>query len=139
MEQRVGVVTRAAAGIKHHRTVQRYWRVGEATDEDLGPHGLPGLVVVAGFARVVLVAAQLGPSPSVHFPRKSTWTRSIGSVKRKFYSPLTSFSLKGRSEGLYCARSRVTLREDRTVWPFGAWVPTCPDCILTASVVSRRT
>ena len=67
MEQRVGVVARAAAGIKHHRPVQRYGRVGEATDEDLGAHRLPGLVVVAGFARVVLVAAQFGLSPRFIF------------------------------------------------------------------------
>jgi hypothetical protein len=66
MEQRVGVVARAAAGIKYHRPVQRYGRVGEATDEYLGTHGLSGLVVVVGFARVVLVAAQFGLSPSVH-------------------------------------------------------------------------
>jgi hypothetical protein len=62
MEQRVGVVTCAAAGIKHDRPVQWYGRVGEATDEDLGAHGLPGFVVVAGFACVVLVAAQCGLS-----------------------------------------------------------------------------
>src|SRR5829696_10237669 len=65
-EQRVGVAAGAAPGIKHHRPVQRYGRVGEATDEDLGPNRLPGLVVVAGFARVVLVAAQFDLSPSVH-------------------------------------------------------------------------
>ena len=63
MEQRVGVAAGAAAGIKHHRPVQRYGCVGEATDEDLGAHRLPGLVVVAGFVRVVFVAAQLGLSP----------------------------------------------------------------------------
>src|SRR5215218_3260105 len=83
MEQRVGVVARAAAGIKHHRPVQRNRRVGEATDEDLGAHRLPGLVVVAGFACVVLVAAQFGLSPRLSFSRKSILT-SVNSLRAKF-------------------------------------------------------
>ena len=38
VEQRVGVTAGTAPGIQHRRLVQRYGRVGEATDEDLGPH-----------------------------------------------------------------------------------------------------
>src|SRR5215210_6691569 len=92
MEQRVGVVAGAAAGIKHHRPVQRYGRVGEAPDEDLGAHRLPGLVVVAGFARVVLVAAQFGPPPQFIFFSQE-YIDSVNSLRAKF----VEFSFRNRS------------------------------------------
>ena len=63
-EQRLRVAAGAAPGIQHHRLVQRYGRVGEATDEDLGAHRLAGLVVVEGFVGVVLVTAQFSFFPS---------------------------------------------------------------------------
>jgi hypothetical protein len=60
-QQRPGVAAGAAPGVQNPHPVQRHRRVGEAADDDLGPHGLPRFVVVPGLLRVVLVAAHPEP------------------------------------------------------------------------------
>jgi hypothetical protein len=57
--------------------------VGEASDEDLGTHGLSGLVVVVGFARVVLVVAQFGLSFGFIFFSQE-YIDSVNSLRANF-------------------------------------------------------